>query len=166
MDGPMVVLQFPFTFEDRLKAGLAVTSACPGCLIWTLAFPVVGIALPIAAYVTSGHVATSDVLLSLWLLAFMPAAILWNTWRGHKAFSDTPMHTYTISDEGVRSKSAHTEVMQDWTVFKFVRVRGGFLMLFFTKQCAHCIPLRWLDSAQLKEVGSLARDARVPRVDV
>jgi len=162
----MVILEFPFTFTDRLKAGLAITSACFGCLAWTLAFPAVGIILPVVSYATSGDVSKLDIFLSAFLLAFMPAMILWNTWRGHKAFEDTPMHTYTIDATGVRSKSAHIEMLQDWTVFRSVRRRSGFLMLFFTKQCAHCIPLRWLDSHQLSEIRALATSAGVNRVDV
>lgn len=161
----MVTLEFPFTFTDRLKASLAIVSACLGCLAWTLAFPALGILLAIVSFVT-GDVSKLDVFLSAFLLAFVPAMFLWNTWRGHKAFSDTPMHTYTIDATGVRSKSAHIEMLQDWTVFRSVRRHRGFLMLFFTKQCAHCIPLRWLDAHQLSEIRDLATSAGVNRVDV
>jgi hypothetical protein len=166
METSVVELQFPFTFTDRLRAGLAVTAACLGCLAWTLAFPAAGIALPIVSYVVGSHFSIADALFSAFLVAFMPSMIMWNTWTAHKAFTDTPAHTYTINSEGVRSRSAHTEVMQDWSVIRRVQVKSGFLMLFFTKQCAHCIPLRYLDQAQLNYVVALAKAGQVRRVDV
>lgn len=165
-DQDMVVLEFPFTLMDRIRAGLAVTFACPLCLLWALAFPAVGLALPVTAYVVSGHVSTSEALLSVVLLAFVPVQLIWGAWRGDKAFKDTALHTYTFSSEGVRSRSAHAEIRQDWSLIRSVRVRSGFLMLFFTRQCAHCIPLRHLSSGKLGQIASLARAAQVPKVAV
>ena len=166
MDTSAVQLEFPFTFRDRLKAGLAVTAACWLCMIWVLAFPLLGIALPIVAYATSGHVAASDWLLAGLLLAFVPALSLWTTWLCHRAYADTPLHTYIIDAQGVRSRSAHMELMQDWAVFQAVVKRRGFLMFHFRKRCAHCIPLRHLDSAQIERIAALARAGKVARVAV
>jgi hypothetical protein len=166
MDVSAVELKFPFSFKDRLRAGLAVTAACWGCVLWTFAIPAVGIAIPIASLAVDGYVSTTNVLLSALLVAFIPFAIVTNAWRSHKAFADTPEHVYTINAEGVRSRSAHTEVTQDWSVIRSVRVRSGFLMLFFTKQCAHCIPLRWISDAQIGSVARFAREGKVQRVDV
>lgn len=166
MDPSAIELKFPFTFADRLRAGLAITLTCWTCLVLTLVPSVVGIALLVVSFSRHGSISTKHAVLAALLLAYMPFMILWNTWRAHKTYADTPVHTYTFSGEGVRSRSAHTELMQDWTVIQSVRVRSDFLMLYFSNRCAHCIPLRWLDPAQLGAVAALARAGQVQRVEV
>lgn len=166
MDTPSVQLEFPFTFGDRFRAGVAVTTSCWLCMIWVLAFPLLGIALPIVAYLNLGRVPTIDWLLCALLLAFVPAVMLWSTWRGHRTFADTPLHLYTIDAQGVRSSSAHMELRQDWSMIRTVVRRRGFLMLYFRRQCAHCIPLRHLDGGQIARIAELARAGKVARVAV
>jgi len=166
MDTSAVQLSFPFSFRDRFRAGLAVTTSCWLCMIWVLAFPLLGIALPIVAYLDLGRVPMIDWLLCALLLAFVPAVMLWSTWRGHRTFADTPLHLYTIDAQGVRSSSAHMELRQDWSMIRTVVRRRGFLMLYFRRQCAHCIPLRHLDGEQIARIAAFARAGRVARVAV
>ena len=166
METAPVILEFPFGFAERVRASVTLSLSCFTCLAWTLLFPAVGLVLLVTALAGSGRVEPSEAWLAAALLLYGPLMVLWTSWRGHKAFKDTVAHVYTIDTQGVRSRSAHSETFQDWSTIRSVRIRGSFLLVFFTRQCAHCIPLRFLAPHQIEAISALARAGGVQRVDV
>ena len=154
MDAAPVEVAFFLRFPDRLKASFLVTLACGTCLAWWIAIPVLG-ALYLAASWLSG-VTLPDGLVFALSLAFMPLLLAWQTWRLHRAAGGVRQAAYVIDGDGIRARSEHTEVRQDWAAIRSVTARHGFLLLFVTKRWAHCIPLRLLDAGQVASVARFA----------
>ena len=155
MQAAPVEVAFLLRFSERLKASFLVTTACGICVAWWIAFPILG-AFYLAASWLSGHVALQDAGVFVFSLAFMPLLLLWKTWRLHRAAGGVRQSAYIIDGNGIRARSAHTEVSQDWAAIRSVTARHGFLLLFMTKRWAHCIPLRLLDAGQIASVAHFA----------
>ena len=64
---------------------------------------------------------------------------------------------------GIRAYSDTTELTQSGKAMCEVRRQGGFLLLFFTPKCAHCLPDRALQNmGAIAPIVELARPHSVP----
>ena len=154
----VIAVKFKFSFEDRLRASLVLMRRSPMSLISASIFPLVGLALFVTSLLYEPRVSAVDSALIVACFAFTPFAILFSTYRAHRAQRDLPFHSYEFSSSGLHVATGTTDLRQAWKAILEVHERSGFLFLFFGKR-AHCIPIRaFSNAAEVQAVKKLASD--------
>ena len=152
-------VRFRYSFWDRIRSGLVMSFQTPWGALAFLAFPLAALALlllywyeglPIdALFVASIAAAMSFPLL---LQAFFAIAV--HFFGAHKGRS----YQYHFGDFGLRAYSDTEEWTQSWKAITQAKCQGGFLLLFFSRGRAHCLPARQLQQqGALEPILSLAR---------
>ena len=105
-----------------------------------------------------------DWFLVIALFLFIPVMILINSVIAHRAQRKLlKTHTYNFSHDGLQVLTETTELKQSWKAIQKVKKQNGFLLLFFSKKGAHCIPLRAVpDHASIDRISEFAKAAGVP----
>ena len=152
-------VRFRYSFWDRIRSGLVMSFQTPWGALAFLAFPLAALALlllywyeglPIdALFVASIAAAMSFPLL---LQAFFAIAV--HFFGAHKGRT----YQYHFGDFGLRAYSDTEEWTQSWKAITQAKCQGGFLLLFFSRGRAHCLPARQLQQqGALEPILSLAR---------
>lgn len=153
------------TYAERLRAVLSLVLTSPSYWIWHAFFPLAGVVLivlgarsqlPISAYYWVTVAAC---------FGFSPFLILLVTFNAHRTARKQGPYVYRFDEAGLYLANATSELKQSWAAIPRVRASGGILLLYFSKHCAHCVPLRALGGSEVAAcVMRLASAAGVPRV--
>jgi hypothetical protein len=119
-------------------------------LIWTMSWP------------TTSNTFWDYLLVSS-CFGFVPSMFLWNAYRTHRA--SRAKGPYRFNAAGVHVSTRTTQLTHLWPGILRVRERRGILFLYFTKRCAHCVPLRALTTPGASAaIHQFAVAGGVPRV--
>jgi len=163
-DAAKLDVDFHFGFGERVRSGLVMIVQRPLALLSALFPALVGLSLLLLILYRERPFRTFDIILIALSLLYLPLAILFRAWQGHRATrARQHLCRYEFGDFGVRTKSETSEWVQSWKAILKVKKQGGFLLLFFTRDCAHCLPYAQLESANLvAPLVDLARAHDVP----
>ena len=162
---PRLEATFSLTYGERLRAGWALTLKSPSSLLWLSVFPLFGIILLVLMLMPRSQNSAMDLVALAGCFGFVPFMFLFNTYNAHRAERSRGPYTYRFDEDGLQVTSATSELKQTWAAIPRVRESSGILLLYFNKRCAHCIPLRALDSSEAAgAIMQLASAAGVPRV--
>ena len=152
-------VRFRYSFWDRLRSGLVMSFQTPWGALTFLAFPLAALAL-LSLYWYQGlpisglFVASIAAAMSFPLLLQACFAIAVHFFGMHKDRT----YQYHFGDFGLRACSDVEEWTQSWKAITRVKRQGGFLLLFFSRSRAHCLPSRQLQQqGALEPILSLAR---------
>jgi hypothetical protein len=123
----VIAVKFKFSFEDRLRASLVLMRRSPMSLISASIFPLVGLALFVTSLLYEPRVSAVDSALIVACFAFTPFAILFSTYRAHRAQRDLPFHSYEFSSSGLHVATDATDLRQAWKAILEVHERSGSL---------------------------------------
>ncbi|UHQ24308.1 YcxB family protein [Lysobacter sp. 5GHs7-4] len=152
-------VRFRYSFWDRVRCGLVMAFQTPWSALVFLAVPLAGLGqlwlheyrgLPIDA----PFVAVIAAAVCFPVLVQVISAIAVHCFGAHKRRT----YQYDFGDFGLRAHSDTEEWTQSWKAITLVKRQGGFLLLFFSSRCAHCLPARQLQQHNaLQPILSLAR---------
>lgn len=144
-------VRFRYSFWDRVRSGLVMSFQTPWSALAFLSVPLVGLGqlwlyesrgLPIDAPIVAAVAAA----VCFPVLVQVVCAIAMHCFGAHKGRT----YQYSFGDFGLRAHSDTEEWTQSWKAITLVKRQGGFLLLFFSSRCAHCLP-----SAQLQHQNAL-----------
>jgi hypothetical protein len=157
--------RYRLTYGERLRAAWDLTLGSPAALLSLCIFPVLGFALIWTMSLPTSRNNAWDYLLVAACFAFMPFMFFWNTFRAHRADRSKGPYHYRFNSEGIHVTTPTSELTHHWPAILRVRESRGILYLYFTKRCAHIVPLRVLSSPSASQaVQQLAIAAGVSRV--
>ncbi len=143
-----IELSFPFRLRDRLKAELALSMSRKRTAVLFTVLPAIGVL--VLLLVVSGY---APAVVEAWwfvgaILATLPIGALLGVATVYllNPSRNVPFR-YRIDDEGVHVVSETQSFTHLWPAIQEARTRFGFFMLFFRPGCAHCIPLRAVESS-------------------
>jgi hypothetical protein len=150
-DTPALQVQFRYTLWDRVRSGLVMSFQTVPSTLWSLAFPSAGLALLGVHLYYGTPISIGNAGLILLCLLFTPLLLTYYALKAHffGERKDKPFN-YQFGDFGLRAFSDTEELTQSWKAISKVKRQGGFLLLFFSARCAHCLPYR-----QLSELGAV-----------
>jgi hypothetical protein len=143
-----IELSFPFRLRDRLKAELALGLSRRRTAVLFTVLPAIGVL--VLLLVVSGY---APAVVEAWwfvgaILATLPIGALMGVATVHLLNpTRTVPFRYRIDDEGVHVVSETQSFTHLWPAILEARTGFGFFMLFFRPGCAHCIPMRALESS-------------------
>lgn len=155
-----ITISFPFSLWDRIRAALLLIPQRKLSTVFALIWPLIGLSL-LTFTLIKGRPLEPDVwVLVVVCLLFTPLVVLVTAVATH--FTNKQLRepfTYSFNSGGIHVSAASYELMHRWSAISRVKQLGGFLMFFFSPGCAHCIPLRVVNSAGiLQPLLTLARD--------
>jgi hypothetical protein len=143
-----ITLSFPFTWLDRLRASFALVPQRALSMAVAAAFPLFGLAFVLIMLVKGRPLTANAWNLIAICLLFYPAVLVASTTISH--FCSRHLRepfTYTFNDSGIHVSAISYEYTHRWSTISHVKPFAGFLMFFFSPGCAHCIPLKVVQSA-------------------
>jgi len=153
-------LTFPFSLWDRLRAAFVLVPQSRHGVAAAVVFPL--LALACFVFVLSkgrpfdGNAA---ILLAIGLLFYplvLTIAVL-ATYFGNPQAREP--FTYTFDDRGIHVSAESYEFTHRWSAISRITCCGGFLLLFFSPNCAHTIPVRFVEQAgMIGPLRALAKD--------
>ncbi len=146
-----IQVQFRYTLWDRIRSGLVMSFQTVASSLWSLAFPAVGLTLLGVHLYYGTRIGLGNSGLIVICLFFTPFLITYNALMAH-FFGEqkNTLFNYQFGDFGLRAFSDTEELTQSWKAISKVKRQGGFLLVFFSSRCAHCLPYR-----QLSELGAV-----------
>jgi hypothetical protein len=165
MDIPQEIeATYSLSYPERLRAAWDVTLASPVTLLSLSFFPAIGLVLVWTLSLPTSHTVW-DYLAAAACFAFVPCMFLWNAYRAQRASRAKGPYVYRFNNAGVHVSTRTIQLTLLWPAILRVRERRGMLFLYFTKRCAHCVPIRALPAPQaLAEIYQFAIAGGVPRV--
>ena len=164
METSPIEATFSLSYFERLKIVLALTLASPVSMVWLSMFPVFGfVVLYLMASPTSNN-SSMSIVAAIGCFGFIPFIILFNAYSAHRADRKNGPYNYRFDDTGLQVISSNSELKQSWSAIPRMRERLGILLLYFSKNCAHCVPVRALGNS-VSSVIQLAVKNGVPHVD-
>lgn len=152
-------VRFRYSFWDRVRCGLVMSFQTPSGALAFLAFPLAGLAL-LSLYGYRGLPIDAPFVIAIAAAVCFPLslqlffAIAVHCFGAHKGRT----YQYGFGDFGLRAHSDTEEWTQSWKAITRVKRQGGFLLLFFSSNRAHCLPARQLQQRNaLEPILSLAR---------
>ena len=153
------------TYGERLRAAWNMTLRAPIALLILSAFPIAGLFLLWAMSLPTSKNNFIDYILVFVCITYIPAIFLWGTYRSHVAAMKKGPHHYRFDSEGIHTSTATSELTHRWPAILRVRESQGILFLYYTKRCAHIVPLRALASPEESAaIQQLATEGGVSRV--
>ena len=157
-------VQFHYTLWDRIRSGVVMSFQNWSSALWALALPTAGLVLlGVSAYYGRAIELRTAGIIALCFL-FFPVFAVYPAVQAH-FFGDRAKKpfNYQFGPFGVRAYSDTSELTQSWKAISKVKRRGGFLLLFFTPKCAHCLPYSTLEElGAVEPIVQLAREHGVP----
>ncbi len=98
--------------------------------------------------------------------AIIPVLELLKARRGQRDARAKGPHRYRFDAEGLHITAPHSALTLRWAAIPRVRERAGFLLVYFHRHAAHCLPLRSLTREEADAIVRLARGAGVARIEV
>jgi len=162
---PQIEATYRLFYAERLRAAWELTLGAPAAMLPLAFFPAMGaILLWVTTWPTSRNTPW-DYAIALGCFAFVPVMILWNTFRAQRAARKKGPYHYRFDSLGVHVTTQISELTHRWPAILRVRKTRKMLYLYFTKRCAHCVPLRVLPTSDAPgEIQRLAAAGGVPRV--
>lgn len=158
-DQAEIEVRFRYSYWDRLRSALVMSWQTPVGILGMLAAPlIVSVLLLVQLYrgfsIDAAGPALAALALGLTFPLLMQAVLTATVHfsRTHKG----RIYRYRFGDFGLRALSETEEWTQSWKAILQVKQQGGFLLLFFSRNCAHCLPSRQVREA-LGPILSLAR---------
>ncbi|HYG05393.1 MAG TPA: YcxB family protein [Stenotrophomonas sp.] len=154
------------SYGERLGAEWFLLVHAPINLLAALAFPAAGVWL--AWLLLSHPESTSGGAWFLVLLAFgfSPAMFFWNSYRAHRVALAQGAFNYAFDSEGVHVSTPLAQSFHRWPAVLRIRASRNLLLVYFSKRCAHFVPIRALPgNGAVDVVRQLAKAGGVPRVD-
>lgn len=146
-----------FSFGDRLKAGFLLIAHNHPLLIFFSFFPLSGVALLWLALSRNKPIDGVVIGAVVMCFLFVPTMTVVGTLITHygtraarEAFS------YRFDDSGVHVEAVTIDFTHRWAAIRKVRSVGNFLMLFYARGMAHCIPSEWLSPEERRAILELA----------
>ncbi|HEY5852364.1 MAG TPA: YcxB family protein [Lysobacter sp.] len=108
---------------------------------------------------------------AIWMVAvacalFAPSMAIIGAISAHFNKRNRERFTYTFNDIGIHVSADSYEYTHKWVAISRVKRLGGFLMIFFSPGCAHCMPLHAVHAAEAFEpLLKLAAEHGVPTDD-
>lgn len=157
--------QYTLSFPERLRANWDLTLASPVSMLSVCVLPLIGIALIWVMSRPTSRNTLWEYFFAVACFTYYPVVFLLNTYRAHRLQSERGLFHYRFDADGVHVTTAKSRLSHLWPAISRVRARRGILFLYFTKRCAHCVPLRALPSSQsLATIQQLASVGGVLRV--
>lgn len=152
-------IKFHYTLWDRIRSALVMSFQTAASTVWSLAFPAAGLALLGVHFYYGTPIGLGNAGLIVLCFGFSPFLLTYYAVKAHffgeqkgKPFN------YEFGEFGVRAFSDTTELTQSWRATSKVKLQSGFLLLFFSPRCAHCLPYRQLSELDAVEpIISMAR---------
>jgi hypothetical protein len=141
-------LTFPFSLWDRLRAAFVLVPQSKPSLAAAVLFPL--LALAYFSFTLNGirpFDGKTAILLAIFLL-FYPLVLTITVFATH--FGNPQARepfTYTFDDRGIHVSAMSYEFTHRWSAISRITRRGGYLLLFFSRSCAHTIPVRFVEQA-------------------
>jgi hypothetical protein len=158
-------LEFSFGLWDRLRAGWLMCLQGGPNLAMTVAGPLFAMAMAILAWRRGTEfgpgliAALAGFCLLAWLLVAFNVVLSYLCNRQLRE-----PFAYRIDEAGVHVSGRTYEWTHKWPAIRRVKRGGGFLMLFFSRTWAHCLPLDRIDPGQCERIVALAA-AQGVRID-
>jgi hypothetical protein len=148
---------YQVTYSERLRATWNLTLRSPLALLTLSILPAMGVLLLwTMSWPTSNNNAL-DYVFVIACFAYMPLMLILSAYRSYRADQRKGPYHYRFNGEGVHVSTATSELTQRWPAILRVREANGILFLYFTKRCAHIVPLRVLTSpAESRAIQQLA----------
>ncbi len=150
-DTSALQVQFRYTLWDRIRSGLVMSFQTVPSTLLSLVFPAAGSTLLGVHLYYGSPIGLGNAGLIALCLLFLPILLTYNALKVHffGEHKDRPF-SYQFGDFGLRAFNDAEELTQSWKAISKVKRQGGFLLLFFSSRCAHCLPYR-----QLSELGAI-----------
>lgn len=162
-----VEANFTPSYAERIHAELFLLWRSPVALVFTAAFPAAGLWLAILLLRHPATTSASAWLAVLLAFGFSPAIFLWNSYRAHRATQAQGPVSYVFDSEGVHISARLARSFYRWPAILRVRTSPAMLFVYFSRRCAHFVPLRALQEPRAIEiVRQLARAGGVPSVGI
>jgi len=144
-------LTFPFGFRDRVFATFLLTSQRMLSIVLAAAFPTIGIAVLLLAWMTGRPLDVQVWAVVSACLAFYPLTNVVGIGLSHitRPHMREPF-TYLFDDAGIHVSATSYEFTHRWSTISRVKKLGAYLMFFYAPGCAHCVPL-----GVIREAGAL-----------
>lgn len=158
-DASSLQVQFRYTLWDRIRSGLVMSFQTVPGILWSLAFPVAGLGLLGVHLYYGTPLGLGKVVLAVVCVLFQPLLLTYYALKAHffGERKNSPFN-YQFGDFGLRAYSETEEWTQSWKAISKVKRQGGFLLLFFSPRCAHCLPYRQLSAlGAADQIATLAR---------
>jgi hypothetical protein len=156
---------YSLSYSERLRAAWDLTLASPFTLLSLCFFPVMGIVLVWTFSLPTSLNTVWDYFLAAGCFGFVPCMLLWNTYRAHRANRAKGPYLYRFNTAGVHVSTPTSQLTHYWPAILRVRERRGILFLYFSKRCAHCVPLRALPAPEASTaIYQFAVAGGVPRI--
>lgn len=147
-----ITLSFPFSLLDRIRASFAVIPQRKSGIAAAAIFPLLGLTFLVLTLVKGRALDAGGYSLVGLSLLFYPAVVVTTATITH--FCNRHMRepfTYTFNESGIHVSAVSYEYTHRWSAISHVKQFAGFLMFFFSPGCAHCIPLKAVQSAGVFE---------------
>lgn len=142
-----ITLSFPFSLRDRFRAAIVLTPYSKRAIAAALVWPVLGLSFLVFMLAKGRPLGWDTGILMLVALLFYPIMLVISTLLTHFNPQMREPFTYTFDDLGIHVSATTYEFTHRWPAISRVRRSGGFLLFFFSRQCAHCIPLSVVERA-------------------
>ncbi|RAN81690.1 hypothetical protein B5P43_08100 [Bacillus sp. SRB_336] len=160
-----VAATYSLSYSERLRAAWEISLASPPALLSLSIFPVMGIVLAWTLSLPVSDNTFWDYLIAAACFGFVPCMFLWNAYRSHRANRAKGPYLYRFDSAGVHVSTPTSQLTQLWPAILRVRERRGILFLYFSKRCAHCVPLRALPAPEASAmIYQFAVAGGVPRI--
>ena len=142
---------YRLTYAERLRASWELTANAPTVLLPLCIFPAMGAILLWTTSLPTSRNTAWDYVLALACFAFVPFMILWNAFRAHRANRNKGPYHYRFDSLGIHVTTATSELTHRWPAIMRTRKTRRMFYLYFTRRCAHCVPLRALPTGGATE---------------
>lgn len=163
---PAVEITSVLTFGERLRMTWLLTLGSPAAMFWVLLPSACGLFLLLATLRRGRGFDLADTAIILVSFAIIPVLELFKVRRQQREARAHGPHHYRFDHEGLSITAPHSALMLRWAAIPRVRERAGFLLVYFHRHAAHCLPLRMLTREEADAIVRFARDAGVARMEV
>lgn len=166
-DAPSAVEITPvLTFGERLRVTWLLTLGSPAATLGVLLPSACGLFLLLFILWHRHIPRVVDVTTIVALFATIPVLELFKVRREQREARVNGPHRYRFDRDGLHITTPKAEVKLRWAAIPRVRERAGFLMVYFHRSAAHCLPLHMLTREEADAIVRFARDAGVARIEV
>lgn len=146
-DIPQIEARFCPTYQERLLAEWQLLIGSPKTLLAGIAFPAAGLWLFVLLFQHPDLYSAWSLLVGLACFAFTPFFFFLNSYRAQRISVKNGPFTYAFDAEGVHVSTPLARSSHLWPAITRVRATRGMLFIYFSKRCAHFIPLRALPAS-------------------
>jgi hypothetical protein len=154
------------TYGERLRVTSLLTLGSPAAMFWVLLPSACGLFLLMTTLRLGHDFQFADTMIITLAFVIIPMLELFKVRRQQRAARAHGPHHYRFDHEGLSITAPNSGLTLRWAAIPRVRERAGFLMVYFHRSAAHCMPLHMLTREEADAIVRFARDAGVARIEV